>query len=156
MVAVGVTGHQQRAGVDWDWVKSRIAQTLEKISGVSLAYSCLAVGADQTFAELVIAKGTPHVAVIPLSNYEGSFSGDGLKEFRRLISCSRVVELHGKDPQSAFFEAGCFVVDHSDIVIAVWDGLPSKGFGGTADIVAYAQSNGRQIVHINPVTKAVR
>jgi hypothetical protein len=29
-----------------------------------------------------------------------------------------------------------------DEVIAVWDGQPARGYGGTADVVSYAESNG--------------
>ena len=33
-----------------------------------------------------------------------------------------------------------------------WDGTASEGLGGTADVVGYAKSFGRVIIHINPVT----
>lgn len=39
-----------------------------------------------------------------------------------------------------------YMVDNSDIVIAVWDG--SKG--GTGNCVKYAQSKGKNIIRINP------
>jgi hypothetical protein len=36
--------------------------------------------------------------------------------------------------------AGEKVVDLSDTLLAVWDGLPAKGYGGTADVVTYARA----------------
>jgi hypothetical protein len=33
---------------------------------------------------------------------------------------------------------GRWVVDHSDVLVAVWDGDRSRGKGATAEIVAYA------------------
>lgn len=30
----------------------------------------------------------------------------------------------------------------SDEVLAVWDGLPARGYGGTADVVTFAENNG--------------
>ena len=31
------------------------------------------------------------------------------------------------------------VPDRSSVLVAVWDGQPSRGLGGTADVVAYAR-----------------
>jgi hypothetical protein len=31
------------------------------------------------------------------------------------------------------------MVDHADELYAVWDGQPARGYGGTADVVAYAR-----------------
>ncbi|MDP9110532.1 MAG: hypothetical protein M3M96_02725, partial [Candidatus Eremiobacteraeota bacterium] len=50
----------------------------------------------------------------------------------------------------AFLAAGKYLVENSDILFAVWDGEPSRGIGGTADVVSYARSAGRHIVRINP------
>ena len=33
-------------------------------------------------------------------------------------------------------------MDTVDLLVAVWDGLPARGFGGTADAVAYAERTG--------------
>jgi hypothetical protein len=33
-------------------------------------------------------------------------------------------------------------VNRSDRLLAVWDGKPAQGLGGTGDIVAYAKSRG--------------
>jgi hypothetical protein len=33
-------------------------------------------------------------------------------------------------------------VDRSDVLLAVWDGRPARGFGGTGDVVAYARRRG--------------
>lgn len=31
------------------------------------------------------------------------------------------------------------MIDHCDRLVAVWDGLPARGYGGTADAVACAR-----------------
>ena len=48
----------------------------------------------------------------------------------------------------AYEKTGFFIAEHSDVVIAVWDGLPSQGRGGTADVVARARKLGTPICHI--------
>jgi hypothetical protein len=40
------------------------------------------------------------------------------------------------------------IVDWSDVVIAVWNGLPSKGPGGTAEVAARMADRGRPVIWI--------
>lgn len=39
----------------------------------------------------------------------------------------------------AYEDVGRYVVNHCDVLIALWDGKPSRGKGGTAEIVAFAR-----------------
>jgi len=39
----------------------------------------------------------------------------------------------------AYEKAGFYIAEHSDVMIAVWDGQASQGRGGTAEIVAKAR-----------------
>jgi hypothetical protein len=43
---------------------------------------------------------------------------------------------------------GRHIVEHSDVVVAAWDGLPAQGRGGTAEIVAKAKALGKPICRI--------
>jgi hypothetical protein len=43
-------------------------------------------------------------------------------------------------------------VDKSDMLIAIWDGKPAAGLGGTADAVGYALERRIKILQLNPVT----
>lgn len=54
--------------------------------------------------------------------------------------------------KSAYLNAGNYVVDNCDVLIALWDGQPSRGRGGTAEIVDYAKRMMRPIVVISTVT----
>jgi hypothetical protein len=47
------------------------------------------------------------------------------------------------------------MVDVSDIVVALWDGEPARGRGGTADIVAYARAMAKPLLVVNPATGMV-
>ena len=46
--------------------------------------------------------------------------------------------------------AGRLLVERSDRLIAVWDGLPARGPGGTADVVAYARALSRPVTVLWP------
>jgi hypothetical protein len=43
--------------------------------------------------------------------------------------------------------ASKLMIDTADELYAVWDGRPARGYGGTADVVAYAHELGKP-VHI--------
>ncbi|MBR0804128.1 hypothetical protein JQ636_11310 [Bradyrhizobium japonicum] len=150
---VSVTGHQKREGLDWDWVADQLRGELSRLQPVTKAFSSLAVGSDQMFARTAMSLGIPHVAVIPTLAYERFFSGEGLTEYRRLLASSEIVQLAGSEnDEQSFFDAGKFVVDHCDVLFAVWDGQRAKGLGGTADIVVYASKLSKRVIHFNPIT----
>lgn len=153
--SVGVTGHQARAGIDWDWVARCVGDVLRGQAPVSRAFSSLAVGSDQVFAKEALAQGIPVTAVIPFPEYERYFT-EGLGQYRELLArCEQVVLGGGPSDQEAFMNAGRRVADDSATLVAIWDGEPAGGHGGTADVVTYALGHGRPVIHINPIMRTV-
>jgi hypothetical protein len=152
-----VTGHQDRPGIDWGWVRAAMRRALEGFASPGLVgVSCLAEGADQVFADVVLEAGGRLVAVIPGHGYAGSLEGGALRGFARLRARAAEEEIvEGGDREGAVVAAGRRVVDLTEAMIAVWDGLPAHGAGGTADVVAYARRLGRRVVHINPLSNSV-
>lgn len=156
MTRVGVTGHQDRDGIDWSWVRRTLREALVTYSATE-ALSSLAQGTDQLFAEVALELDIPVRAIVPLGAYESFFKDSAvLANYRRLLGQARRtdLELHFP-PERAFFEAGKFVVDECQVLLAVWDGKPAEGLGGTADIVSYARSRGRPVVWLNPLTMEI-
>jgi hypothetical protein len=47
------------------------------------------------------------------------------------------------------------MLDLADELVAVWDGLPARGHGGTADVVAVALDRGIPVTVIWPPAPAV-
>jgi hypothetical protein len=47
-------------------------------------------------------------------------------------------------------DASIEMLRHAELLVAVWDGLPGRSFGGTADVVAHAQTNGTPVRVIWP------
>ena len=122
---------------------------------ITHGYTCLAVGADELFAEVLIQNGIKYTAIIPCKNYETTFQKEALKDFIFAKNkATKIIELNNDQPsEKAFNDAGKTVVDNSEILIAVWNGEEAKGLGGTGDIVQYAQSKNKKIIHLNPLTK---
>jgi len=145
---VGVSGHQHLPPAALAFVKQGIARTLSQTSHDLLGITSLAAGADQIFADIVLAQGGQLHVIIPCLDYENSFesSGDRQKYCALLPRAGSIEALGFPAPsEEAFLAAGRRVVDLSDFLIAVWDGHPSRGKGGTADVVEYAKSLSKQI-----------
>ena len=114
--------------------------------------SPLAEGADRVVAELAIRCGYRLEAILPFAEEEykrdfatpvtpGLTPAQCLAEFDQLRSqASSVLELDGgRDAESASYEAvGRAVVRNSDVLLAIWNGMPGAGRGGTADTVRFA------------------
>jgi hypothetical protein len=56
----------------------------------------------------------------------------------------------GGSREAAYAQVGHYVVDRSDVLVAVWDGLPARGPGGTAEIVAHARDRGVPLFLVSP------
>lgn len=156
---VGITGHQvlDDPGA-WSWVGRVMRQELADIRHSPVGVTSLAVGTDQLFAKVVLERGGSLHVVLPFADIERTFSQEDLADFRELIRYAAAVEeidVPGTN-EDAYLAAGQRVVDLSDVILAVWDGGPAKGKGGTADVVAYATRRGVSLVHINPVSRVVR
>jgi hypothetical protein len=153
MTSVGISGHQDRPGIDWDWVRKSIATELDA-QRAQQALSSLAAGSDQVFADVAVGRGCQLEAVLPMPDYRARLSGDAQAEYDRLLGMSKVTTLPGaENDEQAYFNAGAYIVDYSDVLVAIWDERPAKGFGGTADVVKYALEKGRRIVVLNPIKR---
>ncbi|MGI5454551.1 hypothetical protein ACQEWB_15505 [Streptomyces sp. CA-249302] len=147
---IGVTGHRILPAAVLPSVREGIRKLL---SGADLeALTSLAAGADQLFADIALDEGVQVTAVIPGMNgteYE-SHLGDAETRagYRRLLgSCGTRVDMPLEPThEQAYFAAGCWIVDHCDLLIAVWDGRPALGPGGTGDVVEYARHAGVAVV----------
>ena len=156
---VGMTGHQQlgsEATVTW------LSDTLEGIIRQyhnDVGITSLAIGADQLYAEVLSKANIPYIAIIPCEGYETTFQNtDDLVRYQELLQkASEKIQLPFEKPsETAFYEAGKKIANLSDMLLTIWNGLPAKGLGGTGDIVKYALSIKKPVVHLNPITQTVR
>lgn len=152
LIVIGVTGHQKLPAEARPVILSAIERAIGKHGSV-VGISSLADGADQLFAEVVVAKHKRLHAVIPCREYERSFqNASALQKFNTLVSQAEDVETldYAEPSEEAFFQAGKRVVELSDILLAIWDGAQAKGHGGTAEIVQYARQQGKTVSIIWP------
>jgi hypothetical protein len=97
-------------------------------------------------------------AVLPMKpeDYRADFASDVSRaKFDELVTAAAVREQmpHSDDRDEAYESAGRYIVDQSDIMIALWDGYAPAGRGGTAEIVGYARRRGVPLLVV-PTTRA--
>jgi hypothetical protein len=117
-------------------------------AGDAEVFTSLAAGADQLCASLALDSGAPVTAVIPGTDYEAQFTDDtALTAYHRLLArCTERIDLPAEStPEEAYDAAGRWIVDHCDRLVAVWDGRPSRGQGGTGDVVRHARRAGVEV-----------
>lgn len=150
---VGCTGHRLLDAGTAQVVERALHERLARLApDVLVGVSSLADGADQLFAEAVLALGGSLEVVLPAARYRQELPAEYVRAFDRLLSHACAVEcLQYQDSTSeAHMEAGRVVVERSDVLVAVWDGRPARGFGGTGDVVAYARGLGVPVEVIWP------
>jgi hypothetical protein len=153
MTALGVTGHQTIPPDAREVLVSAVQDILRDADSPLRAFTSLAAGADQLVAtELLRAGGRLHV-IVPSRNYEQTFAArEDLACFRSLLDAAHAVTRldYAEPSEEAFLAAGKSVVDNCDVLLAVWDGKPARGLGGTADVVRYARDTGKAVSIVWP------
>ncbi|MES2135758.1 MAG: hypothetical protein V4502_01690 [Pseudomonadota bacterium] len=122
--------------------------------------SPIADGADQIAAEIALELGWELQVIVPFGRqiYRKSLANHGARErFDALLErAACVLELPGdrRRELDAYVMTGRATVAHCDMLIAVWDGLPPRGRGGTGEVVQIAITHGTAVIHIMPDLKA--
>lgn len=151
-MTIGITGHQELSTEAEAFVKAHMPSEL-KAASATRCVSSLAAGADQLFAQAALANELPLHVVVPCQHYEDAFSSpQALAQYQELRNQAVSEETLNYDQPSsaAFLTAGQRVADLSDKLLAIWDGQPARGEGGTADIVAYARRLGKPVLVLWP------
>jgi hypothetical protein len=117
--------------------------------------SALAEGADRLVVHECLRRDDATLAAIlplPVDEYSKDFITEAsLREFTDLLAAATSVQFAEAMPtrDQAYERAGQMVVEQSDVVIALWDGLTGEGRGGTADTVAYACAHDVPVMRID-------
>ena len=163
---MGVSGHRLLAdpaqvATDVDAVLDDLATAHPAASFV--AVSSLAEGADRIVAERILARPDGALEVflpLPGDDYAIDFDGAASRQmFNDLLVAADRVTVIPHDPadasrEAAYARAGTAVVEASDVLLALWDGLGARGRGGTAEVVAEARDLGID-VRVITVERAV-
>jgi len=173
VVRVGVTGHRAHRldPAQEPALHARLSEALDAVrtaaekahANARWAYagdapimrliSPLADGTDSMAAQIARDEGFALHAPLPfpVDRYRQDFDAETVAAFDEDLACAeRVLTLDADEDDAAYLASGRHTLRQSDILIAVWDGQPARGVGGTAMVVAEAQRRGTPIIHIAP------
>ncbi|NOR20521.1 MAG: hypothetical protein GQ538_10595 [Xanthomonadales bacterium] len=155
-LTIGVTGHRDLLAEEIPALKKKVREFFLQLrsSFPNLALQLinpLAEGSDRLVADVAQELGIELVVPLPMpqEDYEKDFiSAEAVDAFRESIKNARVINLRTL-PESAglmvtpedrgrqYAQLGIFISNHSQVLLAIWDGKPSTAPGGTASVVNY-------------------
>ena len=146
-------------------------QLLKKAKNTPVTFSittALAEGADRIVADTVLDTTDAKIEVVlPLTkeDYLKDFKTEESKnEFEQLLRKDLfAITLRSKNiddefeeskrdtaRKRAYFNAGKYIVDNCDVLLAIWDGVESPNKGGTYQVIEYARKDvKRPVIIIN-------
>jgi len=195
-IVLGVTGHRNFTTDD----PAITALTEKECNRIRRNYpqadylllSGLAEGADRLVAQVAQKTlGAKLLAINPLPRdlYEKDFTDQASRlEYAGLLGQAKMqidapllaeraeIADYGEPRNHQYAWQGAFIAKRAQILIAIWDGAPAKGTGGTAQVVEWFLSGktpayyniskakritgvtgvARELIHINPVTRSVQ
>jgi hypothetical protein len=161
-VAIGFTGHRNLP----DESKSRacILKFLQEYKSgtnkIVYGVSSAAAGGDLLFAESCLQIGLPIRILLPVSKEQFREDFDEPTWNRAELVMQRAFSVEvigsGDTKEERYYECGVETVQQSQMLLALWDGKPSHGLGGTADVFAFAKDQERPVVWIHSVSGDVQ
>jgi hypothetical protein len=159
---VGFSGHRQLS--DSAAAAEAITKALEtlrqEVPGEWIGLSSIATGSDQVFASVLQNLRLSWHAILPLprADFQRDFPPVEWVRVEQMLTRAehvRVVDAQGSR-EDAYLDCGMETVDGSDVLVALWDGLPAHGRGGTADVIEYARSTGKPLLILDAQTLTLR
>lgn len=163
VLRVGVTGHRSNR-LDAAALMRLVAPVEAVLGALSRQgwaerwlVSALADGADQTVSAVGVSLGYRLEVILPFAQeeYISNFPAVARLQFASLLAeggPARVatMALPRGEHEAAFLAAGRRMLERSALLIALWDGAPARGLGGTGQIVAEARARGVPVCWIHP------
>lgn len=134
-------------------MQEEIALLIEQ-NGIEHFISGMAVGVDMYAAEIILHLKQTHPnitleSVIPYETQPQTWSEDLRDRYFDIAAhCDKESMLQTRYTQDCIEKLGQYMVEHSDLLVAVWDGTPSC----TARTVDYAHSQSKPVITIHPGT----
>lgn len=142
-----------------------LQQRSAEVAGKIELHVSAAEGTDVVCIEVARELGIPVHLLLPLaeSEFEKDFSTPAAWA-RSKTQMDRAAMVPGPDSlrtvegestrPECYFNQGVVMLEAVDVLIAVWDGQPPRGSGGTAQMVAQARAMGIPVLHILPADGA--
>jgi len=157
---VGFTGHRrvEAPAIIAQAIDDALEMLQKSAAGEWVALASVAQGSDQLFVVRALERGMAWHAILPMPAVEfaADFDTEQWMQVESLLERAEHLQVSSEGTEGgredAYLDCGLETVNGSDLLIAVWDGEPARGKGGTAEVVEYARSIGRPLIVINALT----
>jgi len=143
---IGITGHIVLSRASFRLVYDELICYLRRLGSRSIVgITCLANGADQLFAQAVLAVGGSYEVILPALDYRtAAIPADQRERFDELLDRASGITYTGHEHSGveAYVAANRELLQRSQRLLAVWDGADDGEPGGTADVVDQARRLG--------------
>jgi uncharacterized phage-like protein YoqJ len=149
------TGHRPQKLGGFSIVRNKIfnyvCKTAEEIlikENPTKIITGMALGWDTWLAQIAYKLRIPFIAAVPFVGQESIWPAESKSTYAKLLNLASevVIVSEGLYSPEKMQRRNEWMVNHSDKVLAVWDGTN----GGTGNCVKYAASIGKEIIRINP------
>ena len=155
-LTIGVTGHRDLVAGEVPVLKKAVRnfflQLKHEFPNLDLQLiTPLAEGSDRLVTDVAIELGIGLIVPLPMpqADYEQDFSSTAaIAAFRNSLENARIIHLRtlpdagdrpvtAEDRDRQYAQLGIFISNHSQVLLALWDGKPAAATGGTASVVNY-------------------
>jgi hypothetical protein len=149
---LAVTGHRGLPQATARLVDNAVRAWLAALPEPVTAVTSLADGADQIAARAALDAGGRLEVIIPASRYRDALPAETHAAYDALLRQASTVDQLGftESTSEAHMAASETMLENATHLLAIWDGQPARGFGGTADVVAAARSRSVPVTVIWP------
>ena len=162
VLAIGFSGHrslkdEHKLGQQ---IRDFLREQKSAFEGIVYGVSSAAAGGDQLFAESCLELEIPLRVLLPrpAEGFREDFDEAAWQRTERILKDAVSVEVIGgnQSRKEQFYDCGIQTVAQSQLLMALWDGQPSRGAGGTQEIVTYAEKIGHPVAWIHSGTGELR
>ncbi|MER5648629.1 hypothetical protein [Streptosporangium sp. NPDC002524] len=148
-----ITGHRDLTPSTTSLVETAIRRFLTPHAPEMVGVSCLAEGADQIFADVVLDLGGLLEVIVVAERHHLTLAPAHRASYGRLLGRAGAVRrLPFSFPSPEIYaEANRELLEGADLMVAVWDGRPENGVGGTAEVVREARNRRIEVRVLWPV-----
>ncbi|MEQ7124690.1 hypothetical protein ABN034_09205 [Actinopolymorpha sp. B11F2] len=150
---LAISGHRGLSAATERLIDEGIRAELARLDAAELVgVTCLADGADHIFARAVLDAGGRVEVIVPAAKYRDGLPVESHATYDELLAQASAVheQPHVESTEQAHMDASAHMLKRADGLLAVWDGKPARGYGGTADVVQLARESGVGVTVIWP------
>lgn len=146
-IKIAITGHRPNKLGGYDEQKNKKNTVIDVFTNafktIQLKYDIkyvligMALGTDQWVAEACMKLNIPFIACIPFFDYEKKWPRKSKIKYNILLGFAqqKIFVSSGGYDNFKLFERNKYMVDNSDLLLAIWDGSS----GGTSHAINYAK-----------------